>query len=644
MFVVFISSIYAYDSTCGLYSPIDTPSCVPDEYFFYDDCNKDYEGGGWGTANTSQEWSSTDSTIETCLDSIGNCCYGGQQSGNDVGINFGQAMTTNFTCSVDFMPFTINGGHLSYLNDGQKNNFIYIFDTNAPAGMKHYDGGAYNNWYSGTPSLSGTEYHLMFWVDVANSYTNMSLFNKTSGEQLASNADDLFSNDAFDGFSFYAYSSHIYYRNWRCWNGSWTDMPTGEAPVPPPYIPDYDNCTDYSFIYLNISFKNETNDALISAYGDIALNLTYNGSYYIDNSYDFDSTQNFYICSNDSTYNWSGEYTIIYSNLPDYPQRSFTDDAVLLTNDTFDQDLYLLFVAQSFYIRFRTVNQYDVTLSDVLATMYKDGDEIESYYTDDSGLATFVVNPDQDYTFVFSKTGYNTVSYTIRPTSTDLYTVTMVSQTSTQNITTSAGSSYFFQPFMDALTNKTSYLFSFNLTSQQYDINDCDLYIRDNNSDIIASVAGTFNTTYCMAGITLNTWNNVSLTVQATYVLGAESYTLYRPYIITSYTVSPYSFKTLIDDLSAFSGAGFGASGRFLLAFIIILSLLIWARIKGDSLITQDSLIFFFWALIGFFSYIGWLYLDLPSIPTILGFDLKKYIIFILMSIISFAFIIRRNL
>lgn len=408
-----------------------------------------------------------------------------------------------------------------------------------------------------------------------------------------------------------------------------------------------DNCSNsynipsnYSSLFFN--FKDESNENIIFA--DVDTQWYYNID--IGNSgvfnYDANNIYNFSMCIYPSWSNIDVNYSIFYSNTPDYPQRRYNNEETL-TNVLSSTTLFLLNLTSGIYGRFKTVDNYDNVLSGVTIRMKNVNTEqtIEQEITDAAGLATFFLNPDSDYLFEYSKIGYETVSEVLRITTAEIYTVSLKSETQTGVIDIQTGSMYQFSPNIPTLQNNTNYTFDFNLSSYQKDITSCTLYIYQNLT-LISSSSSTYNTSNCDISITTNTLNYTSIVSRAIYVLNDTSITKEKKYLITSYSQGEYSLKTFIDDLTNFSGAGFNDSGRFIIAFIIIFALVGYITSKFTGIINAPALILLIWILVGFFSYIGWLYMDFSTIPNIPGFNLKKYIIFILITLLTGGYILKR--
>jgi len=397
-----------------------------------------------------------------------------------------------------------------------------------------------------------------------------------------------------------------------------------------------DNCTDYTTPTINFTIKDETNDTLLFGDAEGTFYYTKNG---VHKSYDISvaNDDNFSICIYPEYASLTGNYSLSYSS-PTYPERRYSETNAFYTNVTQEIDLYLLGVADGIYVRFRTTDQYGNPITSVKVEMQNDeGDVVEQQSTDDSGLATFWVNPDNDYVFIFTKNGYETQTLSLRPTTSEIYNIIMEEQGGEAEKSYSVGISYSFTPSNADLTNNTAYDFIFNLTSDYWQITDCNLYLRD-TSTTLSSVAGTYTSSTCNALINYNTGDNTRLILVANYQLNnTANITRVKEYTIYNYYPGQFSLKNFIDDLKNFSGAGFNDFTRMFIAFIVIAAIMLWASRKigtTDPIPLVILLIALTWGM----SYIGFLRLDYTPIPSEW---LKDYIIALLISLGGGSFIIR---
>lgn len=407
---------------------------------------------------------------------------------------------------------------------------------------------------------------------------------------------------------------------------------------------DLGNCTTYTANSINFTLRDENNESSIIGNINADFNFTIGQGIYKQYYVDKTGISNFSICIIPPTADMIGDYFIDY-DATYYPQRSYIESSALFDNTPQLINLYLLYYTDGLYIRFRTVNNYQSPIVDVSVEMKKSGETaiIEQKTTDSSGIATFWANPDHDYDFTFSKTGYESVIYSLRPTSTDIYTITMNSETETQQIIDIVGVNYQFSPEEVTLKNNTLYPFLFNISSNQNTISNCTLFIKGTDNNIMSQSSTTFNSSNGNIALNINTGLNETLIAEVIFVVGNTTYTERRIYTVSTYDIGEHSLKIFIDDLTNFSGAGFDNTGRLIVAFIIIIAVTLSVNYKFKGSVNPEGIILLFLMLVGFFSIIGWLYLDFVSIDTIYGFDLKKHIIFILMIMVCSAYIAWRH-
>lgn len=256
-------------------------------------------------------------------------------------------------------------------------------------------------------------------------------------------------------------------------------------------------------------------------------------------------------------------------------------------------------------------------------------------YTDYAGQCKLYLDKDYEYEINFSKGGYDSKVINLEPIDNEYSIVLISSVTDLTNI--SEGIYYRFFPRNLLLNNNTNYNFTFILNSTGRPVTGCTLTIK-NGSQVIGQDSG-YNPNSCyLEVLNLNTGNATNLTSEANYELSSQ----YNTTIIKQYKViytyeGEFSLKNFFDDLSEFGMAGFDTFGRMMLALVVIfiLTAIISKYIGFNNAESSISLI---WALTGFFSYINWFYLDYEPIPDIL--NLRKYIIFILVSLIVLGFLI----
>ncbi len=403
------------------------------------------------------------------------------------------------------------------------------------------------------------------------------------------------------------------------------------------------NCSDYETETLNYTIRDELNNSLVEM--DVTGNYKYDigTSLQKDLIFTLDKVETFQLCLQPSFATLNGNYTIKYET-SNYPQRRFSDTNAILTNLTQDISLFGLETAQGIFVRFLTTTVFGSPIPLVEVSMAKGGTVVEQEVTDDSGLATFFADPDADYVFTFSKPGFVTQTFTLRPTTSEIITVVMQSVTQILNQSTATGILYNFFPTNQLINNNTITTFKFNLTSNSWNITGCTLRLRNGTTEQ-ASSSSSFTGSLCDISINLDTNGFTTITSQATYQLNfTDNITVSKVYAILNTYQGDFSLKTFFDDVESFGEAGFNDVTRMIIALIVIFSVLAVTAAKVDALRDPEPLIILAWAMVFFFSFLGWFTLTYDSLPIVPGFNLQKYIIFIVFSLAAVSYIIKREL
>ena len=388
----------------------------------------------------------------------------------------------------------------------------------------------------------------------------------------------------------------------------------------------------------NFSLYDEKNSSLAEA--DITGIFSYNiGTGYTKTySLNIDDVNNFKLCIYPEFANITSIIDIYYSN-DNYPQRRYYQAARVLDSITEKVSLYMLYAGQGLYARFRIIDNFENTIPQVISSMFFGVNLIEVQLSDDSGLSTFWVDPDKTYSFVFNKTGYDVEVFDLRPTSTDIYSVTLGGTSISEAESPNLGITYDFNPKGVILQNSTAYDFLFNLTSSYWHITDCTFYLK-NATQILSQSNSSFSSNGCNIGINYNTGSQDTIIAEAVYELNyTTSITVSTQYSVDHSYQGDFSLKTVLDDLTNFSGGGFDSFGRSLLAMLFIFGICVWA-IKDGGFTEPSEVVILIWCLVGIFSYVNWLRVDYASIPIPW---LKQYIIFVLVSLLGGAYIIKEQ-
>jgi len=214
----------------------------------------------------------------------------------------------------------------------------------------------------------------------------------------------------------------------------------------------------------------------------------------------------------------------------------------------------------------------------------------------------------------------------------------MVSTVGVYNQSVYEGIRYNFEPSDTVLNNGTNYNFTFTLNSTVWEVTNCNLTLK--NGSAVLNTTSNFTSNSCFLRIEQNTGNMTNITSEAVYELASlYDFPVSQQYSVIYTYEGEFSLKNFLDDLTDFAMAGFDNFGRMILVFIVIFVILALASMK-ISFENKEIPIFIFWALVGFFSFVNWFYLDIPNIPEVLG--LKKYFIFYLITLVCGGFIINK--
>lgn len=396
-------------------------------------------------------------------------------------------------------------------------------------------------------------------------------------------------------------------------------------------------------VTLNYTIHDELTDALINA--ELIGTFDYGAS--LDNlsntlTFDYPATNNSAVCMLPYWATIYSDYTLQYGSATlGYSYRYKQEPAAVLTNATENIKLYLLPLANTVYGRFSIVDGYNNPLEGVYVVMKNAaGVTIETETSDASGLATFSVNPATTYDFTFTKTGYPVYSTSLRIISSDILTIVLgETATTLYNDSYYSGIAYEFNPGGN-LQNNTDYPFQFNLTSSDWTVTQCDLYLYDDHT-LLASSAGTFTGTECNAQVNFNTNPYSSILGVAIYSLNGTVINVSNVYTISHTYSGEFSLLNFLEDIRDFGSAGFNSFTRMLIALIVILAITGISVKEGikDPLVI-GILVF---VLVLAFSVLGFFTISDPNIPIPTDW-IRQYLISILVGLIIGAYLIKQEL
>lgn len=311
--------------------------------------------------------------------------------------------------------------------------------------------------------------------------------------------------------------------------------------------------------YINFTFKDEETDTYINS----SFSIDDEWEYYLGSdssvykSFDFSNTSqnlNYAFClhnSNDTLHMNSVTFRYYATG---YPQRLHTRSSDL-TNSTTNQLLYLLATADGQYSSFQIQNEVGSPLSDVSVQVERKFDGswtvIGLDESDDSGLVTFWVNPNQDHRFTFTKTGYTTQTLTVRPTQ-SLYTITLSGGTSAPTYSPDyIGINYYIAPlFGSVLTPNTNYVFTYNITSNKSNLDSYSFNLYDESDNLLDTASGS-TAAGSNLSIILNTSSYNQIVGKYYFDIGnGSSQITMRTWTVLQVDAGNYSISTWFDNIS----------------------------------------------------------------------------------------------
>lgn len=401
-------------------------------------------------------------------------------------------------------------------------------------------------------------------------------------------------------------------------------------------------------VYVNFTFKDESNSNSLSAFTDLSTwtyylgggtrnkTLLYSNQVYSNSSYAF------CLLSNNQTMKTVLQY--YQYSATGFPQRQFYYSGPL-TNSTTNQILYLLNASAGVYTTFIANTQSGGTIPGVTVQVYRQisglNTLISQGITDAAGASTYWLNPNYDHTVIFSKNGYNTQSLTLRPTQ-STYTVVMNGGTSNASFSQYlSGVEWTHYPSQGVLQPNTTYTFGLNITADYGDITRCKLELLNNTAFVLTTVSG------CSAyggniSVNYNTGNN-QVVFMKFYIDQGSGYVVLDPfrYWVDATNVSSYyTIKSFFESLNTFSEDFGGTDVRNnytkLIAFFIVLTIIIGfiSYNFGTELTNPGWNIIIMYGVILFASIAGFFTVDYYSSFQNIGFSVpwidKYFIAFIL--------------
>lgn len=249
--------------------------------------------------------------------------------------------------------------------------------------------------------------------------------------------------------------------------------------------------------FLNLTFADETTLTSLNA----SINAEFNywlgdGSYYKNLNFLNSSLNDYYEFCAAPNSTFHNNITVQYASTG-YPQRRKFSSADL-TNTTTSTLLYLLAAADGIYSVYQVQDSNGNAITGVSVSAERQISGVwytlETGTTDSAGAVTFWLNPNYDHRLTFIKSGYSTVTVTIRPSSTT-YTVVMSTGAggATYNSTLADGVTWRYGviPQASILSRNTTYTFWFWVNSTSLNLIAYKMELLNNTGGVITTTVGT---------------------------------------------------------------------------------------------------------------------------------------------------------
>lgn len=395
--------------------------------------------------------------------------------------------------------------------------------------------------------------------------------------------------------------------------------------------------------FINFTFVNETTtEEAINATTTMSWSF-WLGSGVLNKTLSFsNATENpsYAFCANPEFGVITSILAMVYNNA-ESEQRTHLLRSAILTNATTNTALYLLPTSLGTFTRYQTVIASGDPISQALATVIRNigGTDVTVFtgLTDSSGLVTMFLNPDVLYDYTFSAVGFDDNTFTLNPTSPDIYIVIMGGTVTANATEIFENTRLFITPENSTLPNNTVINFGFNIST---------------GATITFLSMNLTNETGSQLNFTSSSGTNLTLildTNNLTRIIGyfesrtsEENLTLIKTWMIGDFFEGDYS---IFRQGRFFLNYDFDVFWRILLVIISISAILIFLSF-AEAIPTNESKILVTILLIWAFSLVGWLNTGITGSATgnlgLLGQFSNQYGIAIVSSVIASWAIIRR--
>lgn len=316
--------------------------------------------------------------------------------------------------------------------------------------------------------------------------------------------------------------------------------------------------------YINITFKNETvgqervSATLGSSWeyylgsGSVTKTLSYSSS---------TETPMYSFCFSPTTRNISVTPSVTYASSV-HQQRNYNPGILALSPIVKNVTLYLLPNTDGSFVSFQVVSAAFQPIADATVNVSSATyGAIEQAQTSDSGLVTFFLNPNVQYTVCASKASYGQFC------TTDFFTQSSYSislgqgSTGNQSYDYTRGVTYSILPRFGTLTNGTYYNFSFDFSSTYWDATSFGFYLRNASGFALASTSKSGSSG--IVSYNMSTGNNGTIIMDAWYLTNGTYTNLSRSWAVLTIYDTGYSISNFFTRLSTYLNDETDSDGLF---------------------------------------------------------------------------------
>jgi hypothetical protein len=205
------------------------------------------------------------------------------------------------------------------------------------------------------------------------------------------------------------------------------------------------------------------------------------------------------------------------------------------------------------------------------------------------------------------------------------------------------GWSVLFSPETGELLNDTLQNLNVTVTSSYWNMSGCTFSVLNASSGaVLGSVDCSVNQSYAYDVLSINPGSGGR--VDSVVSVSASGFTLNfsKSYSVRGFSKGSFTLIDAIDDITNFSGGGFDGFGRMLLALIVMFAVIIGVSGFTDLGGQPENVLTLLLFMVGFFSTIGWLTMDVPLGGGQFDTVVNQYMILLLVGILWFVTVFRK--